>query len=110
MLRRPPRSPLFPYPTLSRSPAAGLPALAAPFLWVGLNAPPTPLRPAPATAGRSAAPTASDAALEALLARADRALAAGELVAPPGASAAALYREALRRNARAPRAPKRLRQ
>jgi len=90
--------------------AAGLAALAAPFLWVGLNAPPTPLRPAPATAGRSAAPTASDAALEALLARADRALAAGELVAPPGASAADLYREALRRNARDPRAAKGLEQ
>jgi len=88
--------------------AAGLAALAAPFLWVGLNAPPTPLRPAPATAGRAAPPT--DAALEALLARADRALAAGELVAPPGASAADLYREALRGNARDPRAAKGLEQ
>ena len=66
--------------------AAGLAALAAPLLWVGLNAPPTPLRPAPATAGRSAASTAGDATLEALLARADHALAAGELAAPPGAS------------------------
>ena len=84
--------------------AAGLAALAAPLLWVGLNAPPTPLRPAPATAGRSAASTAGDATLEALLARADHALAAGELAAPPGASAADLYREALRRNARDPRA------
>jgi len=88
--------------------AAGLAALAAPFLWVGLNAPPTPLRPAPATVGRAAPPT--DAALEALLARADRALAAGELVAPPGASAADLYREALRGNARDPRAAKGLEQ
>src|SRR5438067_484724 len=84
--------------------AAGLAALAAPLLWVGLNAPPTPLRPAPATAGRSAASTAGDATLEALLARADHALAAGQLAAPPGASAADLYREALRRNARDPRA------
>jgi len=84
--------------------AAGLAALAAPFLWVGLNAPPTPLRPAPATAGRSATPTAGDATLEALLARADHALAAGQLAAPPGASAADLYGEALRRNARDPRA------
>src|SRR2546429_9237885 len=104
MLRRPPRSPLFPYPTLSRSPAAGLAALAAPFLWVGLNAPPTPPPPAPATAGRAAPPTASDAALEALLARADRALAAGDPVAPPGASAADLYRQALPPKAREPRA------
>jgi TonB family protein len=42
--------------------------------------------------------------LEGLLARAGRALAAGQLVAPQGASAADLYREALRRNARDPRA------
>jgi protein TonB len=42
--------------------------------------------------------------LEGLLARADRALATGQLVAPQGASAADLYREALRRNARDPRA------
>jgi TonB family protein len=84
--------------------AAGLAALAVPLLWVGLPAPPTPLPPAPLTAGRSAAPTGGDATLEALLARADRALAAGQLVAPPDASAADLYREALRRNARDPRA------
>ncbi len=84
--------------------AAGLAALAAPLIWVGLRAPPTLARPASAPAGRLAAPTAGDAALEALLARADRALATGQLVAPPGASAADLYREALRRNARDPRA------
>jgi len=53
---------------------------------------------------RSTAPTAGDAILEGLLARADRALAGDQLVAPPGASAADLYREALRRNARDPRA------
>jgi len=90
--------------------AAGFAALAAAFLWVGLNAPPTPLRPAPPAAERSAATAAGDATLEALLARADRALAAGELVAPPGASAADLYREALGRNARDPRAVKGLEQ
>ncbi len=84
--------------------AAGLAALAAPLLWVGLYAPSTALRPAPAPVVRSAAPTAGDATLEGLLARADRALAAGQLVAPAGASAADLYREALRRNARDPRA------
>lgn len=83
--------------------AAALAALAAPLLWVGLLAPPTPLRPA-ASAAPSAAPTSGDATLESLLTRADRALAAGQLVAPPGASAADLYREALRRNARDPRA------
>ncbi len=83
--------------------AAALAALAAPLLWVGLLAPSTPLRPA-ASAAPSAAPTSGDATLESLLTRADRALAAGQLVAPPGASAADLYREALRRNARDPRA------
>jgi TonB family protein len=83
--------------------AASLAALAAALLWVGLPAPPTPLRPA-ASAAPSAAPTSGDATLESLLTRADRALAAGQLVAPPGASAADLYREALRRNARDPRA------
>lgn len=83
--------------------AASLAALAAPLLWVGLPAPPTPLRPA-ASAVPSAAATSGDATLESLLTRADRALAAGQLVAPPGASAADLYREAVRRNARDPRA------
>jgi protein TonB len=84
--------------------AAGVAALAAPLLWVGVRAPPTTARPAPAPAERSAAPTAGDVTLEGLLARADRALATGQLVAPQGASAADLYREALRRNARDPRA------
>ncbi len=83
--------------------AAALAALAAPLLWVGLLAPPTPLRPA-ASAAPSATLASGDATLESLLTRADRALAAGQLVAPPGASAADLYREALRRNARDPRA------
>ena len=84
--------------------AAGLAALAAPLLWVGRDALPTHPRPAPAPTVRSTAPTAGDAILEGLLARADRALAGGQLVAPPGAGAADLYREALRRNARDPRA------
>jgi TonB family protein len=82
---------------------AGLAALIVPLVWVGLPAPLTPLRPA-ASAAPSAALTGGDATLESLLTRADRALAAGQLVAPPGASAADLYREALRRNARDPRA------
>jgi tetratricopeptide (TPR) repeat protein len=47
---------------------------------------------------------ASDAALEALLARANRALDAGALVAPPGENAAELFRAALRQSARDPRA------
>jgi len=82
---------------------AGLAALIVPLVWVGLPAPLTPLRPA-ASAAPAAPPAGGDATLESLLARADRALAAGELVAPPGASAADLYREALGRNARDPRA------
>jgi protein TonB len=46
----------------------------------------------------------SDAKLESLLSRADQALAAGHLVAPPRENAAELYREALRRDAGDPRA------
>jgi TonB family protein len=50
----------------------------------------------------SAAP--HDAVLEDQLARADKALASGALVAPPGANAAALYAQALQRNPHEPRA------
>ena len=58
-----------------------------------------------ATPGRVSTPAASsDDGLMSLLARADQALAAGALVAPPEENAAALYRAALRRNARDPRA------
>ena len=64
----------------------------------------TPDRLRPAASAVPAASATADAALEALLARADRALAAGQTVTPPGESAADLYREALRRNARDPRA------
>ena len=59
---------------------------------------------APTPALRPAASTGVDTAFENLLSRADRALAAGQIVTPPGASAADLYREALRRNPRDPRA------
>jgi TonB family protein len=85
--------------------ALGAAALAAPLVWLGLRA---PQPPAPAAAAapvvHAPAATASDAALESLLARADQALASGALVAPAGRSAADLYREALSRNARDPRA------
>ena len=50
------------------------------------------------------AAVAGDAALEDLLARADRALDAGALITPPGENAAQLYREAQGHNARDPRA------
>jgi TonB family protein len=59
---------------------------------------------APPVAHATPAAVAGDAALENLLARAARALDAGALVAPPGENAAQLYREALQRNARDPRA------
>jgi protein TonB len=57
--------------------------------------------PADAVATRTAG---ADAALEDILARADRALASGALVTPPEDNAADLYRQALGRNARDPRA------
>jgi periplasmic protein TonB len=63
--------------------------------------PPTHNAPSSPAASRAAS---SDAQLESLLARADEALSAGELTAPAGASAADLYRAALGRNARDPRA------
>jgi TonB family protein len=75
--------------------------LAAPLAWRALRAPPEGPLGAPAPTARAAE---DDAALESLLARADKALAAGALVAPSGANAADLYREALKRNARDPRA------
>jgi TonB family protein len=84
--------------------AAVLIAVAAPLAWLLTRPPPaeTPAPTAPAAANTAAA--ANDAALEDLLARADKALAEGALVAPAGDNAADLYREALRRNARDPRA------
>ncbi|MBV8877097.1 MAG: hypothetical protein JO158_05260, partial [Gammaproteobacteria bacterium] len=76
-------------------------ALAAAFLWRSVNAP----QEAPPTgkAPRAALPN-DDPALESLLTQADAALAAGALAGPPGANAAELYRQALKRNARDPRA------
>ena len=76
--------------------------IAAPLAWRALRAPPE--APHLAAASNAAAVAGEDAALESLLARADRALAAGALVAPPAENAASLYREALKRNARDPRA------
>ncbi len=78
--------------------AAVVLAVAAPLTWLALR---NASAPAPAA---GAAAVADDAALEDLLARADKALASDHLVAPPEANAAALYREALHRNARDPRA------
>ena len=60
---------------------------------------------APAAAADTAAPAEPrDAALEDVLARAEKALASGALVSPPGANAADLYRQALQRNPKDSRA------
>ncbi len=76
-------------------------ALLAFLAWRALQA---PSAPAANTAPHPSPAVAGDAALEELLARADRALDAGALVTPPGQNAAQLYREAQGHNARDPRA------
>ncbi|HKF98757.1 MAG TPA: energy transducer TonB [Steroidobacteraceae bacterium] len=76
-------------------------ALAAPVAWYAWHPPPE--APAAAPAPPAVRPS-DDSALESLLARADTALAAGALVAPPQENAAELYARALGRNARDPRA------
>jgi TonB family protein len=61
--------------------------------------------PPSAAVGKYEAPApVHDAIFENLLARAGQALAAGALVAPPGANAAELYQQALQRNGSDPRA------
>jgi TonB family protein len=64
-------------------------------------------KPATAPVSKAAATSepaaARDEQLESLLGRAEAALAAGALVAPPGRSAADLYKQALQRNASDPR-------
>jgi TonB family protein len=90
--------------------ALALAALAVPVVWIAMN--PPPKSPPPSPRGETPAPPVTsppsgarqDAELETLLRRADEALSAGSLTTPAGASAADLYREALRRNARDPRA------
>jgi len=88
--------------------ALALAALAVPVVWIAMNPPPT--QPSPRGAAspvpRPGPPSAArqDGQLETLLHRADEALSAGSLTTPAGTSAADLYREALRRNARDPRA------
>ncbi|HEX4676828.1 MAG TPA: energy transducer TonB [Steroidobacteraceae bacterium] len=59
---------------------------------------------APAVADTAAPAEPRDAALEDSLARAEKALASGALVSPPGANAADLYRQALQRNPKDSRA------
>ena len=65
-----------------------------------------PLKVSTPSAADTPAPPAEprDAALEDVLARAEKALASGALVSPPGANAADLYRQALQRNPKDSRA------
>jgi TonB family protein len=60
-------------------------------------------KPAPAPVSKTAATAERDEQFESVLMRADTALAAGALVAPPGQSAADLYNQALHRNGTDPR-------
>jgi TonB family protein len=85
---------------------AALGALALLAVWFALRKPEAPL-PATPTAGTSDASLANNArdeVLEGLLARADKAFAAGAYVSPPEENAADLYAQARRRNANDPRA------
>ena len=79
-------------------------ALAATPLLLWINSRTSQELPHATAAGSVSPRSRSDAALENLLSRADQALAAGQLVAPAGKSAADLYHEALRRDAGDPRA------
>jgi TonB family protein len=71
------------------------------FLHKGESA--QPQTPPTTVAEPAAAEAPRDAVLESLLTRAQAALASGALVAPPGANAADLYRQAQRRNSKDPR-------
>ena len=73
--------------------------------WLFLHKSESPQTPSPLAAAAESTPAEAprDAALEDLLTRAQAALASGALVAPPGANAADLYREAQRRNPKDPR-------
>jgi len=84
--------------------AAAVLVSAAAVGWLLWRTPQTPPPTPPPVTRAPAAPAAVDAALESLLARADHALAGGDLVTPPQQSAAALYRAALEHNTRDPRA------
>jgi TonB family protein len=85
--------------------ALAVAVLALPLAWIAMN--PTQQRHAhvvPAAGSIPPGRVREDAELESLLRRADQALSAGSLTTPAGSSAADLYRDALRRNARDPRA------
>jgi TonB family protein len=79
-------------------------AIVAAVTTFGTHEPPVAARAAAPASVAKTPPAVPDAALESLLSRAEQALAAGALVAPAEQNAADLYRQALQRNARDPRA------
>ena len=89
-------------PALLVGGGAALGALALLTVWFALRKPEVPRGAAPAATTEATA--ARDDVLERLLARADKAFAAGAYVSPPEDNAADLYAQALRRNANDPRA------
>ncbi len=91
-------------PALLVGGGAALGALALLAVWFALRKPEMPQPATAATSESAAAAAARDEVLESLLARADKAFAAGAYVSPPEDNAADLYAQALRRNANDPRA------
>jgi periplasmic protein TonB len=82
-----------------------LAALATPFVWIGTYPPQHAPEGTPGVAPvKPVGARHEDRELESLLERAEKSLSAGSLTTPAGASAADLYKEALRRNPRDPRA------
>jgi TonB family protein len=98
----PPRAALPPALLVGGGAALGVLALLA--VWFAFRKPEMPTPPAPAASAAGSAAAARDEVLERLLARADKALAAGAYVSPPEENAADLYAQARRRNANDPRA------
>jgi TonB family protein len=102
MVLPPPRRTLPPAVLVGGGAALG--ALALLSVWLVLRKPEVSPPAGTATAASEAALAVRDEVLEGLLARADKAFAAGAYVSPAEQNAADLYRQALRRNANDPRA------
>ena len=85
---------------------AAMAALVLVGAWLIVHKPDTSPTAATSSPGTAEVPLAAgrDEVLETLLARADKALAAGALITPPEENAADLYKQALLRNANDPRA------
>jgi TonB family protein len=91
-------------PALLVGGGAALGALALLSVWLVLRKPDVHATAAAGATEATATATARDEVLEGLLARADRAFAAGHYLSPAEENATDLYRQALRRNANDPRA------